>query len=294
MHRDYSSFIRLFFATTLMVLFSFSASAGKVYKVKGKKVYIKLSKKERGNVMKGDKLFIMSKGKKKAVVKVRKILKKGKILAKKIKGKVKKGYRSKMRRSKSSSSSSSVVMEDRSKSRPDLSIGLVGAYGLATQEVNQGQATPSTQTGTMLGGKLLVDYALFNDIGVRAHVGAESFSVAGQGFNFITAGSTIEDIETTITYLSIDILLRYRIPVTNAFFGYLNAGVGILSPISKESTSLDIESVETTSIVIAGGGIGMNFGNTDVFVGADYYYFPPSEDVDTNAISIKFGFMLGF
>ena len=222
-------------------------------------------------------------------------MKGGKILAKKMKGKAKKGYRSKMKKSKSSRSRS-VVKEDRSSSRPDLSIGLIGAYGLANQEVNQGQPELSMQKGSMLGGKLLVDYALFNDIGVRAQIGAEKFSVAGQGLDFTAPSGTAEvtDIGTDITYLSIDVLLRYLIPFSSSVFAYLNAGVGILSPISKTSTSLNADSVETTSIIIGGGGLGFSFGKAAVFFGADYYYFPPSEDVATNAISIKGGFMLGF
>ena len=237
--------------------FGLPTFAGKVTGVKGKTVRIKLSKKEKGKVMVGDKIYLTRKGKKKAVVKVRKV-KGRRVVGKIVKGKAKKGYRTKMKKKKSMADSEyadgSVVSEDSSSGRSDLMFGIMGGYGLASQTVNQGPAGSSEQSGSSLAVKGLVDYSLFGDIGVRANIGVEMFSVEGDGQNVNT--SVDEVIGTEITYLSIDVLLRYRFMLSSSMFGYVNGGIGIFSPLSSSSTSLDENSISTTSIVIVGGGIG--------------------------------------
>jgi len=269
------------------------AQAGKVAKVKGKIAYVKLSSKEQRSVSVGSKMFLKSQGKKKAIVKVRKLIKGKKYaVVQVLKGKAKPGYLASAKSSSSSSSSSRSSVVRESKQRPAFSAGLIGGFALTNQTVSPEGIDPSEQTGTMLSGKLLLDYSLFGDIGIRAQAGTELFSVLGEGLNFGT--NSTGEVGTNITYLSLDILVRGRFRIAGPLLFYGNVGVGILSPISSETTSLDPDSISTTSIVIGGGGLGFNFGKLDIFFGADYYYFPPSSDVNTNAISVKGGFMYAF
>lgn len=290
-HRSLTIEILTLFFTLFLI--HGTAWAGKVAKVKGKMAFVKLSTSEQSSLSPGDKMYLRAGGKKKAIVKVKKLVKGRKYaIVQILKGSAKKGYLAKKKTAKSSSQPrSSVVREDRSKNDSAFRVGLLGGYALTNQSVTQ-NVSVSEQTGTMFAGKLLLDYSLFNDIGIRAQLGAEQFSVMGEGTDIRTGQLT--EIGTTILYLSLDILLRGRFQVAGPFLFYLNAGVGILSPLSKETTALDEQSISTTSILIGGGGIGFNFGKLDVFFGADYYYFPPSEDVNTSAISIKGGFLYAF
>lgn len=296
MHRGLSSKLGLSLIICCFLFTSLTAQAGSVTKVQGKKIKIKLSSKEVGSVMEGDTILLTTKkGKTKAKAKVKRVSGKN-VLAIVSKGKAKKGYKTKIKKSKKqtevadsgdSYNEGNVVSEDNAPTKKDLLFGLLGGYGLASQSVNQGADGTSNQSGSSLAVKAIVDYSLFDEIGVRAHIGAEMFSVTGTGTNFQTA--TAGDIGTDITYLSIDVLLRYRFMISSSIFGYLNGGVGIWSPLSKSSTSLDETSISTTSIFIFGGGIGLPIGSMDLFFGADYYYFPPSEDVSTSIISPKLG-----
>ena len=99
MHRGFSSKLGLNILFICALLFSVPTMAAKVTKVRGKKVVIKLTAKEKGSVSKGDTLKITRKGKTKGYVKVKKV-KGSKVLAIVKKGKIKKGYRAKLKKKK--------------------------------------------------------------------------------------------------------------------------------------------------------------------------------------------------
>ena len=302
MHRGFSSLIISGFIFVLISLVHQPSFAGKVVKVKGKKVYIKLSKSEVGTVEKGDKVYLTTKsGKKKGIVKIRKI-KGRKALAKLSKGKAKKGYRTRVKKSRpkpdtndyaATSASDNIISEDSQSGRPDMLFGILGGYGLASQTIDQGNGNTSSQSGSSIAVKGILDYSLFDAIGVRAQAGLEMFSVSGTGLD-VTNNNAVGTIKTDVTYLSIDVLLRWYIVKLDSMSFYFNGGVGILSPLSKETSALQEESISTTSILILGGGIAFPIGKMEIFVGADYYYFPPSEDVTTNVIGGKLGVLFDF
>ncbi|MCB0379597.1 MAG: hypothetical protein KDD33_13990, partial [Bdellovibrionales bacterium] len=97
-----------------------------------------------------------------------------------------------------------------------------------------------------------------------------------------------------ITYLTVDLLIRGNMMLGNSFGLYGNLGIGIFSPMSSESKALDEASISTTSVVIGGGGIVLPMGTWEIYAGADYYYFPSSEDVSTSVISGKLGVLFAF
>jgi len=211
-----------------------------------------------------------------------------KVLAQLKKGRAKKGLYTKLKASKRKKmvadevgyedAASIAQAEEDEAGRSELLFGLLGGYGMASQDVTTSGTTAST-SGSSIAVKGLMDYSLFDDLGVRARFGLEMFNV--------TEGAA----ETDITYLAIDMLLRYHIMNSDSFGIFLNGGMGIYSPMSKTSSALDPESISTTSILIFGGGLSFPMGGMDFFVGADYFYFPPSEDVSTSVISAKLGLL---
>ena len=274
--------------------FSQNSWAGRVVKKKGKKVYIMLSADEASDFKKGDRLYLTTKsGKKRALVIIRK--KRGKkVIAQLKKGKAKKGYLTKFKSAgkKKAPLEDNVGYEDAEQvaqeeeiesSRPELLFGLMTGYGIANQKVTENAGSFDT-SGSSIAVKGLLDYSLFEDLGVRARLGIEKFSVSG-------ANPSNQDVTTDITYLSIDMLLRYFIVNSDSFGFFLNAGMGIYSPMSKESGALDPASISPTSLLMFGAGVSSPLGGMDLFLGGDYNYYPPSETVETNVITAKLGLL---
>lgn len=268
--------------------------AGRVVKVKGKKVYIKLSSQEAENVMKGDKLYVTTKsGKKKGLVIIRK-MKGKKVIAQLKKGKARKGMKTKLRKTKKKKKMEEVGYEDASEvaqtetepssGRPDMQYGFMGGFGSATQEV-EGIANMSGSTMSFKG---IFDYSLFDDLGVRARAGMEMFSVTG------TNGAT--EYKTDLNYLTIDLLVRYYILNSSSFGLFANAGMGIYTPLSSDlgpagAQAIKEDSISTTSLLIFGFGVSLPMGSWEIFAGADYFYYPPSDNVTTSAFGGKLGLL---
>ena len=266
--------------------------AGRVVKVKkGKKIYIKLDPKELDSTFKGDKLYLTTpSGKKRALVLIRKM--KGRlVIAQLVKGKAKKGMltiaqKTKKKRPRNEPMEEATEMaetETETSEHPDMMFGILGAFGSATQNVS-GVADMS---GSSIGVKGIFDYELFSNLGVRARLGLDMVSVTGG-----------TDYTTDINYLTIDLLLRYYIYRGNSFGLFANLGMGIYSPMSTDMAggpgnvgALQEDSISTTSLLIFGGGASIPFGSWEIFVGADYLYFPPSDDVDTTVIAAKVGLL---
>lgn len=297
MHRRFSCFT---FSAFIFFAFMFTGQnswAGKVVKVKSKKVYIILDAEEVENTYKGDTLYLTLSGKKKAIVEVKK-MKGNKVIALLRKGKAKKGYgtmarKAKKRKSKQSDyeSASEVAQSDDSSSssseRPDLMFGVMGSFGSATQQVTG--AVTADMTGSFMGGKFLVDYAIWGNFGVRGRIGMDMLSVS--------ANDNGNEVQTDINYLSVDVLGRYYL-MNDAFKLFANAGFGIYSPMSEtlsgNPTALDATSISTTSLLIVGLGAGFNIGSMELFFGGDYLIFPDSETVKTTAFAGKLGLLFNF
>ena len=273
--------------------------AGRVIKVKGKKVYIKLSNKEADNLSKGDKLYLISKEsrKKKGVVVIRKIKGK-KAIAKLKKGKAKRKYRTRMAGKRKKYKDSIDVATDIADAEvdtehSDIMMGFMGNFTMMEQNIDGEDVLPVDLTGAMTGVKAILDYSLTESFGLRIRAGMDMMNVSGTDEN---------DNTTTmkINYLTLDILGRYYLFRTKKFGFSLIGGAGIYSPLSDEVTAdpgepaLDKDSISTTSLGIVGVNLHYSFGNWQIFVGGDYFYFPPSETVTTNAFGGKLGILFPF
>jgi hypothetical protein len=287
--------LTILFITSLF--FTEQATAGKVVKVKGKKVFIMLDPEEVDSTQNGDKLLLTTpNGKKRALVMVRN--KRGnKVIAQLGKGKAAKGLISMPHsggKKKSSPSiddyepASDIARDELSsgqKKKSDLRFGIMAGFGTATQNVTD----VADMSGSTMAFKGLIDYTLFGGLGIRGRIGMDMFSVTG------SAGSI--EYQTDINYLTVDMLLRYNIVDSSSFGLFVNGGVGIYSPMSSDlgqNPAILEDSISTTSLLIVGLGASIPIGSMELFIGADYLYFPPSDDVSTSAISGKLGLLFGF
>ena len=262
--------------------------AGRVVKVKkGKKILIRLDAEEVESTFKGDMLYLTTpSGKKRALVLIRK-MKGPLVIAQLKKGRAKKGMLTipkvakKKRPRKEPIETASEVAETETENEPsNMKFGVLGAFGTATQNVT-GVADMS---GSSMGFKGLFDYNLFDSLGIRARLGLDTISVTG------SAGSS--NYATDINYLAIDLLLKYDIYRGDSFGFFVNLGMGIYSPMSTDlgtNAALQADSISTTSLLILGAGASLPFSSWELFVGADYLYFPPSDSVDTTVIAAKLG-----
>lgn len=279
----------------LINLVSLPSWAGQVVKVQGKKIFIRLDASETESIKQGDRLFLTTtEGKKKALVLVRK-KQNDKVIAQLLKGKGTKGLvtaatptRSKKKtRPSDVESASDVALTESPSTKTDsaLQFGIMGSYGQAAQNVS-GVADMS---GSTMGFKGILDYSLFETLGVRARVGLDMMSVTG------AAGNT--NFETNINYLALDLLLRWYLMNSESFGLYLNGGMGIYSPMSTDlgtNQAIREDSISTTSLLIFGLGFSIPMGSMKLFAGVDYLYFPPSEDVKTTVISGNLGLLFDF
>ncbi len=288
--------LSILFSFLILFIFPENSLAGRVVKVQGKKVFIKLDSSETESLKQGDRLFLTTPaGKKQGLVIIRK-KQNDKVIAQLGKGKAGKGmltasYKSKSPRKtqpEATESASDVATTEggSDEGKPNLLFGLMGSFGTATQNV----ANVADMSGSTMGFKGLIDYSLFDSLGVRARIGMDMLSVTG------SSGTT--NFETSINYLALDLLLRYNLFEMGSLGIFLNGGMGIYSPMSSELGAVQAireDSISTTSLLIFGGGLSYSLSGTmQLFVGADYLYFPPSEDVSTSVINANLGLIFAF
>ena len=270
--------------------------AGRVIKVKGKKVYIKLSKKEAKKLSKGDKLYLMTKKskKKKGVVVIRK--KKGrKAIAILKKGKAKKKYITRMRKRKKKGVEESmdtiddIASVETDDKYSDLMVGFMGNFTMVEQSI--ASKPPVDMTGSMIGAKIVLDYSLTELFGLRVRTGMDMMKISG-------TDETENTSETSINYLVLDILGRFYLLRKKSFGVFINAGAGIYAPLSTDvsgnPSALDQDSIDTTALGIGGLGLYYSVSGWQIFAGFDYFYFPPSDTVETTSFGGNLGILFPF
>lgn len=277
-------------------VFAQPSFAGRVVKVSGKKIFIKLNADEVEQAQTGGKVYITTKdGKKKGIAVIRKM--KGRnVIAQLKKGKAAKGLYTSAdgaaapTAAAATESTESASMEEASEvaenesandSKSDLQFGLMFGYNSTGQDV----VGIANMTGSSIAVKGILDYSLFDRLGVRGRVGMDMMSVAA------TAGDVT--YETSINYLALDLLLRYNLVQSSSFHLFANGGLGIYSPMSSELTggALKEDSISTTSILIVGLGIALPMGSWTLFGGLEYFYFPPSDTVTTSSVGGNLGIL---
>lgn len=279
----------------LFFSFSFSAHAGKVMKVNGSKVYILFDQEEPFTT---NDYFILNNadGKKLGLVQIKKF-KGRKAIGLLKKGKADKGYTTTFKAAGKKPKSTSVVAQedtsteddDSSSMYPKSRVGVLAGYGMASQDVDQGNLGVSAQSGSSIALRGLYDYPLFQSVYFRGMVGAEFFSVSGDG-RPLTNLSTTTTTGTDITYLTMDALFHWSLSKGKSSSFYLIGGLGILYPMAKSSDIIIEGSIDSLAIGEFGGGMEFHLNGYTLPFEVAYYYFP-SGDVSTNVISLKLGLL---
>ena len=113
------------------------------------------------------------------------------------------------------------------------------------------------------------------------------FTVSGTGQNANTGENGV-GIETKITFLSLDALMRWNMNSGPTKF-YLLGGGGILHPLSKSSDSINPSTITSLAVGEVGAGVEFALGSLTLPVDVVYYFFPPGDTVSTSLISFKVG-----
>lgn len=236
----------------------------------------------------GDRFFVMSDGKKRAAIVIVKA--KGRRgIAKVLKGKPEVGGTLAAVGAKSDSSTSAATQDAseakkprRSKSGPlsKTTVGVLGGLNSATQAVTITNATTSSTVSTAGMGyslKGFADFPISGGFGATSRLGLEQFNVSGSSAS------------TQILYATADFLLRYNF-LSGSFQPSLNTGLGIHFPISKSSNDLDPSLISSTTVLYFGAGFDYIMSNTMYLrLNAEYSFFPPSNNVKTTLMALRFG-----
>lgn len=276
--------------------------AGKVYKVKDNMVYIKLTSKEKDNIIEGDKIYLLNEDKKKKGIAIIKKIKGKKAKAEITKGKAEKGFYAKVKSPEgmkkleyndSNDSSSSETSDGATSSGSGsggMKLTLLGGYGIAGQDILQTTGTVAATKGSSMSFRGLIDYPMLSSLSIMAGLGFEKFSVNGPAKNI----TDLTDItgQTDITYISLDFWGRLDLFDIGAKF-FVLAGGSLLLPMAKSSNVIAAESIATSGVPIVGAGLRFPMGNMDLFLMGDYYVFSASDTVKSSLMGAKFGLSFG-
>lgn len=296
-------FIRRSITLRFLILASFAfallplslAEAAKVSRAKGRTVEIEMSAGD--DFVKGDRANVIgSSGKPVGYLRIVKIKAGKKALAKLEKGKAPIGASVVLKAGTAGSDKASAP--SKSKDEPanpssDIIIGALVGFDIDSQSVkassSNGSVTESvSMSGSGFSAKAYADISLGDEFGVIGRFGLETFKVTGTSTNLLCQSGTSQNCETTITYLSGDLLARYNFS-PGTLNPYAAAGLGIYFPLSKKTNILDETKIASTTVFLLGGGIHWNIGSLYIPVSIDYGIFPPSNQVSTNFIAGRAG-----
>lgn len=288
----------LYFIFITTAFFSLSVQAAKIAKVNGKKAYLILD--SRVEAVKGDIYEVIDpQGAKKGLIKVMKV-KGGRALGL-LKGSAKKGWNLKKRSSSQAKKGrSGAPQKDRYESLKQASAsgsfyGILAGFSSNSMSAKIEQGNNTTldvdMTGSGFSGRLLFDYALWTSLWFRGLLGLENFATKGDANCGL---SNNEECKVEISYLALDLWGRYLL-TQGTFRPWIGLGFNLLFPSSQVSTAIDEESITSTSVFAAGGGVDWFF-KPDMYmpIQIEYGMFPSSETVSVSYISFRLGVAIDF
>jgi hypothetical protein len=272
-----------------LFIFATPLHAAKVIKVKGKKVYLALSKSETMN--KGDKVLITA-GRKKAGLAIVRVVKGRKAIALLRKGKARRGF---MAKNMSKSSSAAAPMQAKNESSKKSSekkyernkkwtFGAIGGFNMVTMNVDLGSETVAA-TGINFSAKGYAQYHWKPSISLMAVMGYEGFSSSATASSTVCDSNTSTDCTTNIQFLASEAWGQYYLTRGQRAY-WLGGGMAFNFPLSKSSTSLNESDIGLTNFYLIGGGV--DWGRIPIWF--EYAIMPATETVNANYFSIKAGY----
>lgn len=272
---------RFFFLLLLAPLFCISMThAAQVTKVSGKQVLID---NEGSDIQPGSRHYVTIDGKKRGIVQITKSSK-GKSLGRITKGRAAVGASVEPAGggSKSADADGDLPAPRKGKQKstgggPGNFIGVIAGYSMDSQSVKTETEGTVAMSGSGYSLKGFFDMPLSGGLGMIARSGVEQLNWS--------SGSK----STSIMYFSVDGLLRYSFG-ESGFVPYIGGGGGIHYPFSKSSNILLESRISTTTVFFANGGFTYPMSDTMILTGvAEYAFFPPSNDVSTSFMTVRFG-----
>lgn len=140
-------------------------------------------------------------------------------------------------------------------------------------------------SGMGFSAKGLYDMPLSRFYGLRLMSGIEQFVAEGS-----TKASCGGKCKIEINYLAFDGWARFLF-ANSDYKPWAGVGFSILYPLSKSSTTLDEDSIKSTSLFSFGGGVDWQLSPTSqIPVQLEYGFVPSSSDVKASALAIRVGY----
>jgi len=313
---------------TLLFFFSSVSLAATVAKVKGTGILIKSP----SETLKTGRLYFLvsPEGKKLGIVKIKKA-EEGRAIGKLLKGKARPNLELVLRKSKSKAGNKSLAKRKKTKksSAPppkriskksnkkrkskkgggffsgdkSKSVGFSAGFNSNSSNVTfldaaGNSAREDSYSGTSISYELFFDYQLMNKLHAKASLGMHNFE-AGDDANSQCIGqdgSAGASCNVDLSYINLDIWLKYYFLQKDKFQIWGGAGVGVLlSPDAGTTTALNADDVATTAFIQAGAGADINI-TEKLYIPfwAEYGLFPSSDTVKMNQISgyVGLGYIL--
>ena len=284
----------------LIVLFTASSSfAASVTKVKGSQVILQLSGE---SVTAGQKMYLMSGGKKIAWVEITKA--RGNLaLAKILKGKAVVGATTSAPTASaavaSGSDTSEAAPRRRSGSNPFMQPrwGIIGGLAMnsmsLTAQYNPGVAVSESlsMSGMSFNLKGFYDYDYSDLITIRAGAGMETFSVTGKTSQMICGDGSTQNCKADFMYLDLDGTAQFNLSKSSSARYWAGIGYAFLITMSKTINIPNLAATGSTNqmILIGGGADFALSGGSFIPVSVEYGYIP-GENVKASSILIRTGY----
>lgn len=294
--------INFIISSLILFLFVQMTYAGTVTQVKNNKVLLDV-KNESVNV--DDQFFIVSPENKKVAIVQVKIVKNGKAVADVLKGTaVINGTTLLRSKGAQTTGASSGPKTPSTFVRHDLiQIAFHLKYMLNTIATKQEDNTlpfANKETVTMTGGNIglgaTIDYPLYDWLKATGQISLDMLDIAGTAqFNSCNAKSST-DCNAKINYLTLGGLGKYEFNKTN-FIYWAGLGAAFKIPISKKSSALLEENIQTAQAAIVAFGIDYHLDNKTYLPFSFEYYksFNTSDSVPTiDQINLTVGYGLKF
>lgn len=274
------------------LLFSSFAFASTVTTVKDDKIVMTLDQGE--TYQKDQKVRVLNAAGKPVAIALITLVKGNKAVAKIQKGKAKAGLKAELTKASQAATGGSPKNDSDStpaKTRPSVKdqryIGGILGLVMDSADVTFTPTGSSEQTVSLSGmgfsAKGLYDMPLSRFYGLRLMSGVEQFVADGNA----TCGGTCK-IE--INYFTFDGWARFLF-ANSSYKPWAGVGLSILYPLSKTSTTLDEDSIKSTSLFSFGGGVDWQLSSTSqIPIQFEYGFVPSSSEVKASAMAIRAGY----
>ena len=261
-----------------------SAEAAKILKVKGRKVLID---NEGEDLQKGDMFYVISRnGKKRGLIKILKNKGDKSIAKLGRRGRARRGWT--LTEYTRESAHSGALGQ---KNRWGLLAGM-GNNSMSIKIKNNNQENIADMSGSGFLVKGLYDYKFSKMIWFRGLIGMKQISVSSS--DKFCGKTHNKPCQTDISYLTTDLWGRWVLRQQGSLFPWVGGGLSLLYPLSSETTTIEKDSIVTTSILTLGGGFDWAFGSFVIPFQVEYNMFPPSDEVETSSIAIQMGLLFSF